>query len=142
VAEIGMFSIKLDTPDNVRISMPNSKVYGDIIKNFTHHEQRRNDMVVGISYSDNIGVAVETIKKVIDADPRALKDPAPQIAVGELADSSVNILVRPWCKPEDYFSLRFDLTRRFKEELEAAGCSIPFPQNDVHLHRVDGGQAA
>jgi small conductance mechanosensitive channel len=146
VAEIGMFSIKLDTPDNIRISMPNSKVYGEVIKNYTHHDKRRNDMVVGVSYSDDIGLAIKTIEKVIDADPRALKDPAPQVAVGELADSSVNILVRPWCKPADYFSLRFDLTRKFKEELEAAGCSIPFPQNDVHLHRVDvdssTGQAA
>jgi len=136
VAEIGMFSIKLDTPDNIRVNLPNSKVYGDLIKNFTHHDKRRNDMVVGVSYSDDIGRAIETIKKVIEADPRALKDPSPQIAVGELADSSVNILVRPWCKPADYFSLRFDLTRRFKEELEAAGCSIPFPQRDVHLHRI------
>jgi small conductance mechanosensitive channel len=136
VAEIGMFSMKLDTPDNIRVNLPNSKVYGDVVKNFTHHETRRNDMVVGISYTDDIGRAIETIEKVIEAEPRALKDPASQIAVGELGDSSVNILVRPWCKPADYFSLRFDLTRRFKEELEAAGCSIPFPQQDVHLHRI------
>jgi len=136
VAEIGMFSMKLDTPDNIRVNLPNSKVYGDVVKNFTHHQTRRNDMVVGISYTDDIGRAIETIEKVIEAEPRALKDPAPQIAVGELGDSSVNILVRPWCKPADYFSLRFDLTRRFKEELEAAGCSIPFPQQDVHLHRI------
>ena len=75
------------------------------------------------------------MRRVIREDERVLEDPEPQIAVAELADSSVNFVVRPWCKTEDYWDVRFKLTRRLKEELEAAGCSIPFPQRDVHLFR-------
>ncbi len=93
-------------------------------------------MVVGISYDDDIGKAIEVLERVVTADERVLKDPAPMIAASELADSSVNLVVRPWCKKEDYWTLRCDLTRKMKEELEAAGCSIPFPQTDVHLHKA------
>jgi small conductance mechanosensitive channel len=137
VDSIGLFTTRLNTPDNVHIIVPNSGIYGGTIQNFSHHEIRRNDMVVGISYDDDLGVAVATIKSVLDADDRVLKDPEYLVAVGELADSSVNLVVRPWCKASDYWALRFDLTRMFKERLEAAGCSIPYPQKDVHLHRVD-----
>ena len=69
-------------------------------------------------------------------DSRVLKDPAPQIAVSEMADSSVNFVVRPWCNRTDYWAVKFDLTKAFKEQLEAGGCSIPFPQRDVHLHQA------
>jgi small conductance mechanosensitive channel len=141
VIEIGVFSTTLHTPDNVRIVLPNSSVYGQTIRNFTANDTRRNDLVIGISYDDDIGRAVETISRCVTSDSRVLKDPAPVIAVAELADSAVNIVVRPWCKTEDYWNLRFDLTRRIKEQLEAAGCSIPYPQRDVHLHQV-GGSAA
>ena len=136
VKEIGIFSTTLATPDNVKIVMPNSAVYGQTIKNYTANDTRRNDLVMGISYNDDIGKAREVIIKVLNTDERVLKDPAPVVAVSELADSSVNLVVRPWCKKEDYWDVRFDLTRRMKEELEAAGCSIPFPQNDVHLHQA------
>jgi small conductance mechanosensitive channel len=136
VKEIGIFSSTLFTPDNVKIVMPNSAVYGQTIKNYTANDTRRNDMVMGISYDDDIGKARDVILKVLEADERVLKDPAPVVAVSELADSSVNFVVRPWCTKEDYWDLRFDLTRKMKEELEAAGCSIPYPQNDVHLHQV------
>jgi small conductance mechanosensitive channel len=137
VEEIGVFATTLNTPDNVRITVPNSTVYGQIIKNFSANDNRRNDMVVGISYDDDIGKALETIETIMKADSRVLAEPAPVIAVSEMADSSVNIVVRPWCTKEDYWGLRFDLTRSFKEGLEAAGCSIPYPQTDVHLHKVD-----
>jgi small conductance mechanosensitive channel len=140
VAEIGVFATTLNTPDNVQIVVPNSVVYGQIIKNYSANDTRRNDLVVGISYDDDIGTAVGTIQRVVDSDSRALKEPAPVIAVAEMADSSVNLVVRPWCRKEDYWALRFDLTRKLKEELEAAGCSIPYPQRDVHLHTA--GQAA
>jgi len=136
VKEIGIFSTTLATPDNVQIVVPNSAVYGETIKNYTANDTRRNDMVVGISYGDDIGVAIDTISRILAADARVLKDPAPVVAVSELADSSVNLVVRPWCTKDDYWQLRFDLTRQFKTELEAAGCSIPFPQQDVHLHQV------
>ncbi len=136
VASVGLFVTVLNTPDNVRILVPNSSVYGQTIKNYAANPTRRNDMVMGISYDDDIGVAVETIKQVLSEDSRVLQEPEPAIAVSELGDSSVNLVVRPWCTKEDYWALRFDLTRRLKERLEAAGCSIPYPQRDVHLFEM------
>lgn len=133
VTAVGMFSTHLNTPDNVAIVIPNTAVWGGTIKNYAANETRRVDMVVGIAYDDNIGVAVDTIQRVMSGDQRILADPAPVIAVNELGDSSVNLVVRPWCNRADYWALKWDLTRRFKEQLEAAGCSIPFPQRDVHL---------
>ncbi len=134
VKEIGMFSTILATPDNVQITVPNSSIFGTVIKNYSANPTRRNDIVMGVSYDDDIGLALKTIQEVIDGDSRVLKDPAPVIAVGELADSSVNIVVRPWCNADDYWGLRFDLLRTLKERLEAAGCSIPYPQSDVHFY--------
>lgn len=136
VIEIGVFATTLHSPDNVRIVVPNSAVGGQTIKNFSANDTRRVDMVVGIDYSDDIGKAIQVITSVMGNDSRVLPDPAPVVAVSEMADSSVNLVVRPWCKKEDYWGLRFDLTRAFKEQLEAAGCSIPFPQTDVHLHQA------
>ncbi len=133
VQSIGLFSTTLNTPDNVKILVPNSSVYGQTIKNYAANDTRRNDMVVGISYDDDIGLAVETIKRALAADKRVLVEPEPIVAVSELGDSSVNLVVRPWCKKEDYWGLRFDMMRTLKEQLEAAGCSIPYPQRDVHL---------
>lgn len=135
VVSIGIFSSTLNTPDNVCIIVPNSGIYGQTIKNYATNDTRRNDMVVGISYADDVGRAVETIRRVLGDDPRVLKEPEAVIAVSELGDSSVNLVVRPWCRREEYWNLRFDLTRKFKEELEGAGCSIPFPQTDVHLYQ-------
>jgi len=133
IHQIGIFTTQLNTPDNVRIIVPNGAIWGGTVKNYATNDTRRNDMVMGIAYDNDIGLALETIQRVLEGDPRVLEEPAPVIAVGELADSSVNILVRPWCRKEDYWGLRFDMTRKLKEELEAAGCSIPFPQRDVHL---------
>jgi small conductance mechanosensitive channel len=141
VQEIGIFTSTLHTPDNVKIIVPNSSVYGETITNYSANDTRRVDLVIGIGYGDDIGRAVETIGRVIAADARVLKEPEPQIAVAELGDSSVNLVVRPWCSGGDYWGLRFDLTRAIKEQLEAAGCSIPFPQRDVHLHPADGAAA-
>lgn len=138
VAEIGLFSTALNTPDNVRITVPNSAIYGETIKNYSANDTRRNDLVVGVAYGDSIPQAMEIVRNVLSADARVLPEPAPVIAVGELGDSSVNLLVRPWCRKEDYWELRFELTRKLKEELEAGGCSIPFPQRDVHLHSAAG----
>jgi small conductance mechanosensitive channel len=139
VLAIRVFSTTMNTPDNVLIVIPNSAVWGSTIKNYSANDTRRNDMVVGVSYGDDLGKATEIIERVVKADPRVLQDPAPVVAVSEMADSSVNFVVRPWCKKEDYWALRFDLTRRLKEELEAGGCSIPFPQNDVHLFQAAAG---
>ncbi len=138
VLEVGIFTTVLNTPDNVKIIVPNSAIYGDTITNYSAYETRRNDLVVGVGYDDDLGVARDTILSVLKADDRVLADPAPQVAVSELGDSSVNFVVRPWCKADDYWDLRFDLTRNLKEQLESAGCSIPFPQRDVHVHDTPG----
>ncbi len=142
VQEIGLFATVLDTPDNVRIIVPNSSVYGQTIRNYAANDTRRNDMVVGIAYDDDIAVAIRTIHEVLSSDERVLAEPAPVVAVSELGDSSVNLVVRPWCRKEDYWNVRFDLTRTIKERLEAAGCSIPFPQRDVHLFPAEGAASA
>ncbi len=133
VLEIGLFTTILNTSDNIRIVVPNSNINGQTIKNYSFNETRRNDMVIGISYDDDIGKAIGVIRAVLDAEERVLKDPVPTIGVVELADSSVNLTVRPWCQRTDYFSLRLALHRELKEKLEAAGCSLPYPQQDVHL---------
>ena len=142
VVEIGIFNTTLNTPDNIRVTLPNGAIYGETIKNFAANDTRRNDMTFGIGYDDDIGKAMEVIKKALAEDDRVLPEPEPVIAVGELADSSVNLLVRPWCKRQDYWALRWDLTRRLKEDLEAAGCSIPYPQRDLHLYQESGAQAS
>ncbi len=138
VQEISIFNTVMNTPDNIRIIVPNGAVFGQTIRNFSANDTRRVDMVFGIGYGDDIERALEILKQVVAGDPRVLKDPAPVVALHELADSSVNFVVRPWCRREDYWALRWDVTRRVKEELEAGGCSIPFPQQDVHLHQVSG----
>jgi len=142
VHEIGLFATHLDTPDNVRIIVPNAQVWGARIKNFAINDTRRVDMVFGVGYDDDLDRARATIVEVIAADARVLKDPETVVAVAELADSSVNFVARPWCKREDYWGLKWDLTRQIKDRLEAAGCSIPFPQRDVHLHEAGKGDAA
>ncbi|MFC1499422.1 mechanosensitive ion channel family protein [Candidatus Zixiibacteriota bacterium] len=133
VAEVGIFSTRINTADNVHIVVPNSNVYGQTIKNFSANEIRRVDLVMGIHYDDDIGLAIETLRGVLRSDERVLAEPEPTLVVGELADSSVNILVRPWCGKDDYWTLKWDLTWKCKEELERAGITIPFPQRDVHL---------
>ena len=133
VESIGVFSTVLNTPDNVRITIPNGKVYGEAIKNFSANERRRVDLTVGVGYDDDLQLAQETLAGILASDDRVLDDPAPTVAVSGLGESSVDFVVRPWCASEDYWSLRFDLTRKIKEELEQAGCSIPFPQRDLHL---------
>ncbi len=136
VVEIGVFATTLKSPDNIMIVVPNSQVYGQTIKNFNGYETRRVDMVVGISYDDDIPKAIAALKSIIATESRVLAEPETQIAVSNLGDSSVDLVVRPWCLASDYWGVRFDLTQRFKEGLEAAGCSIPYPQTDVHLHQV------
>jgi len=141
VIEVSLFTTLLHTPDNVAIIVPNSNVYGAVIRNFSANTTRRHDITMGIGYDDDIGVAMDTLRKVLEADARVMQDPAPFLGVVELADSSVNILVRCWCESKDFFVLKTDLLREFKEKLEAAGCSIPYPQQDIHVHREEAAQA-
>jgi small conductance mechanosensitive channel len=133
VKEIGIFATHLNTLNNVRVIISNSTVYGDKISNYTANEIRRVDLTVGVSYGDDLELAKSTISQVLRTHPSVLEDPAPQVEVLEMGDSSVNFVVRPWCATENYWRVHFDITQRCKEQLESAGCSIPFPQRDVHL---------
>lgn len=141
VKEITLFTTELATPDNVQIIIPNGDIWNTAITNYSHHPTRRVDFTLGIAYDDDIGQAMEIIRTVIAADPRCHTEPEAQIVVGELADSSVNLIVRVWTDAGDYWPLKFDLTRRFKEALDAGGISIPFPQTDVWLHREEAPAA-
>lgn len=136
VDEIGLFSTLMHTGDNQRIIIPNSSVIGGTITNVNALGTRRIDLVIGIGYDDNIGHARDILLGVIDADPRILKDPAAAVTVAEMADSSINLNVRPWVKAEDYWAVRTDLLESIKLSLDQAGISIPYPQRDVHLHQV------
>ena len=127
VCDVGLFSTGLNTPDNVHILVPNSRMLGETIKNFSMNDTRRVDLILGISYDDDIGKAIKVIRRVLAEESRLLREPEPTVAVTELADSSVNIVVRPWCERASYWNVRCDLTRQLKEQLEAAGCSIPYP---------------
>jgi small conductance mechanosensitive channel len=132
VKEVGLFTTELATGDNVKIIMPNGQIWGSAIKNFSAYPTRRVDLVMGIDYGDNIDTAMATINRVIGEEPRALSDPESTVAVAELADSSVDIVVRVWVNAADYSGVRWDLTKKLKEQLEADGISIPFPQQTVH----------
>ena len=136
VKAVGLFTTELATPDNVQIIVPNGDVWGSTVHNYSFHPTRRVDYLLGIGYGDSIDKAMQAITDVIAADARCHTDPAPQIVVGELADSAVNIIVRVWADAGDYWGLKFDLTKRFKEAFDTNGISIPFPQRDVHLHQT------
>jgi len=123
--------------DNIKVIIPNGKLFGDVIKNVSRYDPRRVDLVIGIGYSSSIQKAYEVVKKILDDDERVLSDPAPQIAVSELADSSVNLVVRPWVKTPDYWDTKFDLTRKVKEAFDENGIEIPFPQVVMHSAQAD-----
>lgn len=132
VAEIGIFTTTLSTPDNVKVIVPNSKIYGDTISNYNGFDTRRIDMTVGIGYESSIADALRVVEELLAQDDRVLKDPAAVVAVSELADSSVNIVVRPWVQAADYWNVHNDMQRRIKEAFDANGIEIPFPQRVVH----------
>lgn len=137
VDKITIFTTVLTTPDNKEIIVPNGGVIGGNITNFSARDTRRVDMVFGISYGDDIKKAKALLEEIISADERVLQDPKPVIALGELADSSVNFLVRPWVKASDYWGVMWDTTEKVKERFDAEGISIPFPQMDVHMHKPE-----
>jgi small conductance mechanosensitive channel len=141
VEKITIFNTLFCTPDNQLVIVPNNKIISDIITNINVKDTRRIDFVVGISYSDDMTQAKTILERLAGEDSRILKDPATTIAVAELADSSVNLVFRPWVKTSDYWDVKFDLTEKIKNALDEAGISIPFPQQDVHLF-VDKEEAA
>ena len=141
VEKITIFNTLFCSPDNQLIIVPNNKIISDIITNINAKDTRRVDLTVGISYSDDMVKTKEILDRLAKEDSRILSDPGPTIAVAELADSSVNLVFRPWVKTSDYWNVRFDLTEKIKNALDEAGISIPFPQQDVHLF-VDKEEAA
>jgi small conductance mechanosensitive channel len=133
VEKVDIFTTQLKTPDNKIIIIPNAQVTANNITNYTAKGTRRVDLVIGVSYSDNIDKVRGLIEDELKKDDRILTDPAPSIVVLALADSSVNFAVRPWTKTDDYWGVYFDLTENLKKRFDAEGVSIPFPQRDVHI---------
>ena len=136
VEEVQILTTVLKTGDNKRVIIPNSQIMGTTITNYSANETRRVDLVVGVSYSDDLDKVRKELEGLVAADERILKDPAVTIAVSELADSSVNFVLRPWVKTADYWGVYFDLTEAIKKRFDEVGISIPFPQRDVHIHNV------
>uniref|UniRef100_A6VYX4 Small-conductance mechanosensitive channel n=1 Tax=Marinomonas sp. (strain MWYL1) TaxID=400668 RepID=A6VYX4_MARMS len=140
VKEINLFTCVFETVDGLYIASPNSVLWGNNIKNFTRNGKRRMDIVVGISYSDSIDVGLSVLRQVAEGESRLLVDPVPQAMVVSMMDSSVNIQLRAWAKTDDYWPTYWDLNKRVKESIEAAGLTIPFPQRTLHVVSEQGAQ--
>lgn len=136
VQEIAIFHTIITTPDNKRVILPNAPLSTGAVVNFSAEPTRRVDMTFGIGYADNIDQAKDLLMGLVQGDTRVLKDPEPLVAVAELADSSVNFTVRAWVKGADYFPVLFDMTEQVKKTFDANQVSIPFPQQDVHVHQA------
>ncbi|MBI5155501.1 mechanosensitive ion channel family protein [Candidatus Poribacteria bacterium] len=132
VKELNLMATTLTTPDNKKITIPNSKVWGQPIVNFSALDTRRVDMSVGISYGSDIGKARGIIMDLLAANPSVLKDPVPIVEVVAMADSSVNLVVRPWVKTADYWAVYWATQQAIKEAFQAGGIEIPFPQRVIH----------
>ena len=133
INEIGLFTTHMRTYDGIYLEVPNAKIWNRAILNYSRVEARRLDVVVGISYGDDIDKAQAALLELMTSDSRVNAEPAPQVLVKELADSSVNLDLRCWTTADDYWTLRFDLNKAVKQRLDAEGITIPFPQRDVHL---------
>ena len=137
IEEIGLFTTQMRTYDGIYLEVPNAKIWNRAITNYSRVEARRLDLVVGIGYEDDIDKALAAMMDLLVKDERVNDDPEPQVMVKELGDSSVNLNLRCWIAPGDYWSLRFDLTKAIKQRLDAEGITIPFPQRDVHLYKTE-----
>ena len=133
VKSMTLVSTSIITADNRMMVVPNNSIWGNVITNATHSETRRVDMTFGIGYNDNIEQAEQIMKKILSGNPLVLKDPEPVVTVNELADSSVNFICRPWVNTADYWTVYGEVTRAVKEQFDAEGISIPYPQMDIHL---------
>ena len=136
VEQVQILTTILKTGDNKQVIVPNGQIMDSIITNYSANDTRRVDMVVGVSYDDDLDKVRDTIKELIAAEDRILDEPACTIAVSALADSSVNFVVRPWVKTPDYWGVMFDLTEAIKKRFDKDGITFPFPQQDVHVHTV------
>ncbi|MGL4225710.1 mechanosensitive ion channel domain-containing protein [Vibrio misgurnus] len=137
VDSILIFQTVLKTPDNKMVIVPNSAVIGGAITNYSRHEVRRVDMVIGVSYKSDLQKTKRVLRETLEKDERIIKDRDITIGVLALADSSINFVVRPWCKTEDYWKVYYDSMQAIKEALDANGIEIPFPQMDVHLNKIN-----
>ncbi|WP_341665871.1 small-conductance mechanosensitive channel MscS [Vibrio sp.] len=137
VESIQIFQTILTTPDNKMVVVPNSSVISGPITNYSRHQTRRIDLVIGVSYRADLQKTKQLLTQICQADPRILKDPEVKVGVHALADSSVNFVVRPWVATSDYWNVYFDLMQAIKEGLDREGVEIPFPQMDVHLNKID-----
>jgi small conductance mechanosensitive channel len=137
IQSIQIFTTELNTPDNKKVIVPNGGVISGNIVNYSANDTRRVDLVFGIGYSDDIDSARKIIEGILKTDSRVLEVPAATVAVVELADSSVNFVCRPWVNTADYWDVYFDLTEAVKKAFDSNGISIPFPQQDVHMHQVE-----
>jgi small conductance mechanosensitive channel len=140
VMNIELFQTVLHTPDNKVVIVPNSEITSSPITNFSRLPTRRVDFVIGVSYAADLKKTREVLLQVIDEDERVLPEPAPRVSVNELADSSVNFIVRPWVKSEDYWPLYWEMLEKIKIRLDENDIGIPFPQMDVHLHQNGSDQ--
>lgn len=137
VEQIGIFTTELRSPDNKKIIIPNAKVTADNITNYSAKDQRRVDIVAGVSYNDDLDKVRSVLERILSEDNRVLQEPAPTISVLELADSSVNFAVRPWVKTADYWDVFFAMQEKIKKVFDAEGITIPFPQQDVYVHKAE-----
>jgi len=142
IQSIQIFTTELNTPDNKKVIVPNGGVISGNIVNYSANDTRRVDLVFGIGYSDDIDSARKVIEGILKADKRVLEIPEATVAVVELADSSVNFVCRPWVNTADYWGVYFDLTEAVKKAFDSNGISIPFPQQDVHMHQVESAAYA
>jgi small conductance mechanosensitive channel len=138
VATMNLVSTTINTFDNQTLVVPNGKIWGEVIRNVTAQRVRRVDLTFGIGYGDDIPKAEGILRRLVEEHPATLDDPEPIIKVHNLGDSSVDFIVRPWCKTDDYWDVFWDLTRSVKLAFDAEGVSIPFPQRDVHLYTERG----
>ncbi len=136
VEEVSIFNTILHTADNVRVIVPNSAVISGTIKNYSANDLRRVDLVAGIGYEDNIGVARDILMDIMTSHPLVLPEPAPTVDVLELADSSVNLAIRPWTRTVDYGQVRSEMLEQMKLRFDEAGISMPYPQRDVYVHQA------
>jgi small conductance mechanosensitive channel len=135
VEKMTLVSTTIKSWDNKQIVVPNNSIWGDVITNITGNAIRRVDMVFGIGYDDDIEKAQSVLESIIADHEKVLKDPEPTIKLHELGDSSVNFVVRPWARKEDYWGLYWDITKEVKRRFDKEGISIPFPQRDVHIYQ-------
>lgn len=141
VEAMDIFTTQMRTGDNKAVIVPNAKLLGDNITNYSTKPTRRIDLVIGVGYDDDLAKVKQVLNDILAAEERILKDPEPTVAVAELADNSVNFVVRPWVNSGDYWPVHFDLLETIKTRFDAEGISIPYPQRDVHLHTVSGEAA-